>query len=83
MTIDILCSFFMWCTIINSGFLLLWTAFFALSPDFIYNLQSKFIPLPREKYNSNIFLFVAIFKAIVIVFNLVPFLVLMILSCTN
>ncbi len=80
MDIQILTSFFMWCTIINGGLFILWLAFFVFAPNFTYNLQNKFIPLSREKYDLIIFSFLGLFKILFLLFNLVPYIVLLILG---
>ncbi len=80
MDIQFLTSFFMWCTIINGGLFLLWAGFFLMAPTFTYNLQNKFIPLPREKYDVIIYSFLGLFKMLFLLFNLVPYVVLLILG---
>jgi len=80
MDIQTLTSFFMWCTIINFGFLILSTLFLLTVPDFVYRIQSKWIPISRETFNLAFYSFLGVFKIFVIVFCLVPWLALLIMG---
>jgi hypothetical protein len=81
MDIQTLTNFFMWCTIINGGLLIFWSVFILLTPGLVYRLQSTFFPMPRETYNVVMYCFLGFFKIIFIVFNLVPFIALLIAGC--
>ena len=80
MTIELLTTFFMWCTIINSGLLLFWGLMFLLLPGVIYRTQSKFFPGSPEQFKTFFYGFLGVFKIVVIVFNLVPWLALLIIG---
>ena len=80
MNISTLTTFFMWCTIINGALLIYWSAVLICAPDFIYRLQSKWFPISREAYDIVIYSFLGMFKIFFIVFNLVPWLALLIMS---
>ena len=80
MDIQTLTSFFMWMTIINGGLLLYWMMFCVFAPDLVYRMQSWWFPLPRETYNVVIYAFLGGFKMFFIVFNLVPYLALLIVG---
>ncbi len=80
MTMQTLKEFFMWCTIINLGLMAYWVLVCMLAPDLVYRVQSKFFPLPRETFDIIIYSFLGLFKIIFIVFNLVPYLALLIIS---
>ena len=80
MDVQILTTFFMWCTIINGGILILWAMFFMFTPDLVYRIQSKWFPIPRETYNVVIYSFLGLFKVIFLVFNVVPYIALMIIG---
>lgn len=79
MDIYTLRTFFMWCTIINAGILILWTVFLVFAPDFVYRMQSKWFPIPRDTYNAIIYSFLGLFKIVFLVFNLVPYVALAII----
>lgn len=80
MDIQLFTAFFMWCTIINGSILILWSIFFVFAPDFIYRIQSNWFPIPRETYNVIIYSFLGLFKIVFIVFNLVPYVTLLIMG---
>jgi len=80
MDIPTLTTFFMWCTIINGGILLLWIGFCALAPELVYRTQSLWFPLPRETFDVIIYAFLGLFKIVYLVFNVVPYLVLLIMA---
>jgi hypothetical protein len=79
MDIQTLTTFFMWCTIINGTLLVLWATMGILAPDLVYRMQSKWFPITRETYNVVIYSFLGLFKIVFLVFNLVPYVVLLIL----
>ncbi len=80
MDIQTLTSFFMWCTIINVT-LYAWAAiWFILAPDFIYRMQSKFFPLPRETHNAVVYGFFGLFKLVIMAFNVAPWVALLIVA---
>ncbi|QDT98202.1 DUF6868 family protein [Gimesia aquarii] len=75
-----LTTFFMWCTIFNGGVLILWTFFFMFAPDYVYRLQSKWFPLPRETFDVVIYSLLGLFKLVFIAFSLVPYLALLMIG---
>ncbi len=80
MDIQTLTAFFMWCTIMNGALLVLWTTFCILAPDLVYRTQSKWFPIPRETFNVAIYSFLGLFKIVFLVFNLVPYVALLIVG---
>ena len=80
MDIQTLTTFFMWCTIINTGFLLFLALIFMLAPNLVYRLQSIFINITRETFDIVFYSFIGFLKIIVLVFNLVPWIALLIIG---
>ena len=80
MDIQTLTSFFMWCTIINFGFLLFLALVFMLAPNLTYKIQSRFIPISRESFDLVFYSFIGLFKIVVLVFNVVPWIALLIIG---
>lgn len=80
MDLQILESFFMWCTIINGGIYIIWLIFVMLAPDFVYRVQNAWFPIARETYNVIIFSFFGLFKIFFIFFNVVPYVALLIIK---
>jgi len=80
MDIQTLTTFFMWCTIINGAMLVLSTIMFILAPDFVYRVQSKWFPIPKETFNVVFYSFIGLYKIIILVFNVVPYVALLIVG---
>lgn len=80
MDIQMLTTFFMWCTIINGGILVVWTVFYMFAPGLVYRIQRNFIPISRETFNMAMYGFIGFFKIIFLVFNVVPYVVLLIMQ---
>ena len=80
MDIQTLTTFFMWCTIINGGLLILWVLFFMCAPDLVYLTQSKWFPISRETFNVVFYSFLGLFKIVFLVFNVVPYIALLIVG---
>lgn len=79
MDIQLVTKFFMWCTVLNGGLLFLWTVFTMFAPDLVYRLQNNWYPIPRETFNIIIYSFLGLFKIFFIVFNVVPYVALLII----
>ena len=80
MDIQTLTSFFMWCTIINAGLLLFMALIYLLAPNLVYRLQSKWVSISRETFDTVFYSFIGFFKVLVIVFNVVPWIALSIIG---
>jgi hypothetical protein len=80
MDIQTVTEFFMWCTIINGGLVILWTGFSVFAPDTVYRTQSKWFPISRETYNVVMYSFLGLFKIVFLVFNVVPYVALLIVG---
>ena len=80
MDLPTLTKFFMWCTIINVGILALWTLFCMFTPNLVYRTQSTFFPIPRETFDVLIYSFLGLFKIFFLVFNVVPWVALLIIG---
>ena len=80
MNIQILTSFFMWCTIINGSLLILSTIMIIPAEDLIYRIHSKWFSFPRETFNVAIYSFLGLYKIAILVFNLVPWIALLIIG---
>lgn len=76
MTLDTLTAFFGWCTLINYGLLIVSTIALLLFQKPIKRLHQVFFEMSDADLTRAYFRYLAQFKIIVIVFNLVPYLVL-------
>lgn len=80
MDINSLRLFFMWCSIINTGLLLVSLAITALAGGWVYRMHSRWFPMPRESFNVVIYASVGLMKVFVLLANVVPWIVLEIIS---
>lgn len=78
MDITILRNFFMWCSIINAGLLILTFLMCAFASNMIYHIHSKWFPMSRETFNVVLYSFIGIYKIFLIAFNIVPYVALVI-----
>jgi len=80
MDVETLTSFFMWCTIFDGGLLIFWSLFCLFAPNLVYRVQSAWFPMPRETFDVVIYSFIGAFKLLFIVFNVVPYLALLMIG---
>ena len=80
MDIDSITAFFMWCTILNVALLLLSSLLCLCAGDWVYRIHSKWFSISRETFNVVIYSFIALYKLLVIVFILIPYMALVIVG---
>jgi hypothetical protein len=80
MDVPTLTAFFMWCTVVNGALLVFWTTMCILAPDLVYRTQSKWFSISRETFNVVIYSFLGLFKIVFLVFNVVPYVALVIVG---
>jgi len=80
MDIQTVRAFFMWCTIMNGAMLAVSFVILACAGDWAYRMQSKWFPISREAFDVAIYSFLGLFKLFILVFNLVPYLALLIVG---
>ena len=80
MELDTLTEFFKWCTVINAGLYIVWVLLVLWVPDFIYRVQTRWVPVSREAFNVAMYAFMGAFKIILIVFCIVPYVSLLIVG---
>ena len=69
----------MWCTIMNGALLALLLTMCLLAPDLVYRTQRIWFPIPRETFDVVLYSFLGLFKIIFLVFNVVPYIALLII----
>ena len=69
-------SFLGWCTLFNWILLLVWWGFVALGADWMYELHGRWFSISRQTFDAAHYAGMALFKILILVFNLVPYLVL-------
>jgi len=80
MDIETLRAFFMWCTILNIALLTLSFVFCVCAGDWVYRIHSKWFPIPRDVFNVVLYSFIGLYKMFVFVFNLIPYVALLIIE---
>jgi len=80
MDIQTLTTFFMWCTILNVALLLLSSLMCICAADWAYRIHSKLFSISKETFNVVIYSFIALYKLLVIVFILIPYIALLIIG---
>ncbi|MHC4638162.1 MAG: DUF6868 family protein [Planctomycetota bacterium] len=73
-------AFFMWCTIINTGLLILSSLACILFGDFSFRMNNRFFSISREAFNALLCSFIGLYKIFILVFNLVPYIALVIIG---
>jgi len=80
MTLETARSFFLYCTVIDSGILLLWFWGFFLARDWMYRLHGRWFHFSKEQFDAIHYGGMALFKFGIILFNAVPWIALSILN---
>jgi hypothetical protein len=76
--IELLSDFFLWCTVINYGVLLLWASVFITAHDWMHRLHGQWFHLSAEQFDAIHYAGMAIYKIGIFLFCLVPYLALLI-----
>ncbi len=80
MDVRTLTAVFGWCTIINVALFILSAIMFIAAPDFIYNAHGQLFHMPREVFDVVLYSFLGLYKIVILVFNLVPYVALRIVG---
>jgi hypothetical protein len=80
MNLHVLRGLLFWCAIINYGVLLCWFLVFWFAHDWIYRLHGQWFPMPVEQFNALHYGGMTIYKIGVLLFNVVPYVALLILA---
>jgi hypothetical protein len=79
MTIETARSFFLWCTVINYGFLVVWAMLFIVAHDGLFRLNGKWVRLSTEQFDVLNVAGITLYKLGIFLFNLVPCIVVYII----
>ena len=80
MDIDSIRAFFMWCTILNFALLVLSSLICVCAADWAYRIHNKWFGISNETFNIAIYSFIGLYKILVFVFSLIPYLALSIIG---
>lgn len=78
MTLDILRGFLAWCTVINLCLYFVSFVVWVFAGDWVYRMHNTWFPMPRQTFNQAIYGFMGLYKLLIIVFNVVPYVALVI-----
>jgi hypothetical protein len=80
MTVNALKEFLLWSTAINYGVLFLWFGVFVFAHNWLYRMHTRWFKLSVETFDALNYVGVSIYKIGVVLINLVPLIVLYIIS---
>ncbi len=80
MDIQAITEFFKWCTILNGILLVFSFVVIARMGDSIYSIHSRWFPMSRDRFFSMLYVMIGIYKMLVFVFNLAPWVALVIIA---
>jgi len=73
-------AFFMWCTIIDGALLVLASLICVLASNWVYRVHTGLFPMSREVFDVARYSFIGLFKILFFVFNVVPYVALLIIG---
>src|SRR5215469_14899767 len=80
MSIELTRSFLLGCTVINYGILLVWFLVFTFAHDWMRRVHGRWFRISDEQFDALHYLGMSIYKIGIFLFNLVPFIVLLIVG---
>ncbi|WPE16142.1 DUF6868 family protein [Candidatus Thioglobus autotrophicus] len=80
MTITIFQSFLGWSLAINIAVLLSWVLAIKYAHDYVYQVHTYWISITNESFNNIHYGGIGLYKLLIVVFNLVPYFALMLVS---
>ena len=80
MSIEMLRDFLLWSAVINYGLLLWWFLVFIFAHDWMHRIHGRWFRLTVEQFDAIHYTGMAIYKIGVILFNLVPYVALLIVA---
>ena len=78
MGIELVRDALLWCAVINYGLLLVWFLFFTAAHEWMHRFHGRWFRLPVEQFDAIHYAGMAIYKIGIILFNLVPYIALLI-----
>jgi hypothetical protein len=80
MSLAVARSTLLWCTLINYGLLIVWMLLMAAPREGLYRLWGRWFPLSAEQFDAINFGGIVLYKLLILVFNLVPYIALLIVG---
>lgn len=80
MSIEIVRSALLWCTLINYGLLALWGLLMLAPHEWAHRLGSRWYRISAEQFDAIQLAGILLYKILIFVFNLVPYIALLIVG---
>lgn len=80
MTIEQIREMLGWCSLINGVLLIVMFVLVTAARPLVYKMHSKLFPITESQFNIAIYSFLGIYKLLVYVFNIIPWLALCIVT---
>ena len=80
MSLETLQAFFMWCSIINFGLMMISFLLITLCKEWVYKTHSRWFNIPRESFDTVLYCFLGAYKLLVWVFCIVPWIAISIIN---
>ena len=80
MSIEAVRSTLLWCAILNYGLLIVWFLLIVLPHEWLYRLWGRWFRLSTEQFDAINFAGIAHYKMGILLFNLVPYIALRIVT---
>jgi hypothetical protein len=72
--------FLLWCLVINYGILFAWFVAFVFAHGWLFKLHTRWFHLSAERFDSIHYAGMAIYKIGILLFNLAPYVALLVLG---
>ncbi len=73
-------DFLFWCTVINLGLLVYWWVMIVVAHDWVQRFHGRWFKVSTEHFDGIHYAGMAMFKLLIFVFNLVPYMALLIVG---
>ena len=80
MTIEQITDLFKWMTLINIGLLILSSVLIMILKNTIFKMHGKLFEIEKDKLAVVIYSYLGMFKLLIIVFNIVPYISLLLMQ---
>ena len=80
MTLEMWQSFLGWSLVINILILTYWSLMILYARDFVYRLHTRWIPVSNEAFDNIHYGGMGLYKLLIFIFNLAPYLALRIIT---
>ena len=80
MNLEVLRTFFGWCTVLNAALLALSSLLLLLAQNWVCKIHGLWFQLPREILVGKIYSVLGVWKILVIVFNFIPWVALVLMA---